>query len=193
MAMIVVFLVWWQMMDRSIKSKEETGKMTELVKKQQEARGMGVGTDSSSVVESANAVDTLDRRNRGGPSADAAGEGAPPDTAAGSSPSGIAVGQPSGTAGGGEGTTGEKAVSDETSTATRDDAPAQEGIYYSVHVASFKEMSRAETEMEHLAEGRVRDASSRGRDQGRKMAPRVRGEVRGSGDGRKGPRRAARH
>jgi len=147
MAMIVVFLVWWQMMDRSIKSKEETGKMTELVKKQQEARGMGAGTDSSSVVAADNPADTA--------TAGPAGEGAPPDTAAGSAATGIAGAQPSGQAGGGEGaaedTTGEKAVSDEVSDATRDAAPAPGEIYYSVHVASFKEMSRAETEMEHLA------------------------------------------
>lgn len=149
-AMIAVFLIWWQMMDRSIKSKEETGKMTELVKKQQEARDMGAGPDSSSGIAAANAADTAAGETGGGSPVDTAGEGAPPDTAAGSAATGITDAHQPAAAIGGEGAAGEKAVSDEASTARRDAAPAQEGIYYSVHVASFKEMSRAETEMEHL-------------------------------------------
>ncbi len=143
MAMIVVFIVWWQMMDRSIRQKEETGKMTELVKKQQEARDMGARPDSTVDAAAGESVkDTAaDVRDAGHGQPDTAAAIGIPGTA------GIETGGPLQPA---EGSPEEVAAVKDAGTESSSVTHAPEGMYYSVHVASFKNMRRAGVETDYL-------------------------------------------
>jgi cell division septation protein DedD len=134
-AVIVAFVIWWIMLERSSQEQEGTGKMTELVQKQQDAREMASRSGAQDSTE-----DDLERvtgTEQGQVVEDVTSDGA-------ESTSGQGVGDVE---------TGLKETVDEV--VDEEPAPeirtlAPEGSYYAVHVASFKDIARAGAETDYL-------------------------------------------
>ena len=139
---VIVFLGWWFLIHRSIREKEGDTRMTELVRKQQDAREMSGRTragdapgrtaaDSADVEPGAETPPTEEER---------AGELSPPGGVKDSGGAAERAGEPAKTARDVE----EPGATPETVT------PAPEGHHFSVHVASFAEIGRAGRETDYL-------------------------------------------
>ncbi|MCK4538053.1 MAG: SPOR domain-containing protein [Candidatus Krumholzibacteria bacterium] len=134
-AVVVAFVVWWVMLERSTQEQEGAGKMTELVQKQQDVREMAARTGGLDSAEAGLVEGTGTEQDLA--VEDNAGE------------------ETEGTAGQETGDletelegTGENVVDEEPVPEIRTPAPA--GSYYTIHVASFKDVSRAGTETDYL-------------------------------------------
>ncbi|MBN2184080.1 MAG: SPOR domain-containing protein [Candidatus Krumholzibacteriota bacterium] len=131
-AMIVIFIVWWVSIDKSVQEKEGTDRMSELILKQQDARDLAQKDDLQQVQEQTGVSPAAGVEDPGSSVEDAAR-------------------LPSGEA-------GSQAADDldlqkdpgEGSSAVRDSVEqktlAPEGTCYSVHIASFLDIQRAGTE-----------------------------------------------
>jgi len=125
---VVAFIGWWVVVNRSIKEKEATQRMSEIVQKKKE----------SQIVSS--------QKKLSGESSEAAGV----DTA-------VAAKKPVISAGGAEVVSKEKSpvakekVPEEGKAGGSDEEQiAKQGFFYTVHVASFRDISRAGKEVEYL-------------------------------------------
>ncbi|MBU8922249.1 MAG: SPOR domain-containing protein [Bacteroidales bacterium] len=132
---IVAFIIWWVMLERSTQEQEGSGKMTALVQKQQDAREMASRTGGSDTAEAG--------PEENGATGQESVEGKIPGEEAEVTP--------------GPGTdrqvtdveeTGDTDIDEEPAPEIRTPAPA--GSYYTIHVASFKDMSRAGAETDYL-------------------------------------------
>jgi cell division protein FtsN len=138
-AFVVIFLGWWFVIHRSISNKEGDRRTAELVQKQRDVQEMKArdheGADGKAGQAPA-AADTIVEEPAGAPDKAAAGDHpAEADEQA-------SVEEKAG----GEQAEDEKGAGTQPETAT----PAPAGSYYSIHVASFKEMSRAGKETDYL-------------------------------------------
>jgi cell division septation protein DedD len=141
---VVVFLVWWFMIHKSISNKESESRTAELVQKQRDVQEikdrsqeetMVAGAEDEAAADGMTGTDTADDKAEslaGDPADETAKKPAEEKTEDVSA----------------EKVTGTKVAppASEPGTVT----PAPEGSYYSVHVASFKEISRAGTETDYL-------------------------------------------
>jgi cell division protein FtsN len=144
---VVVFLVWWFMIHRSINEKEGESKTAELVQKQLDVKEMKDRNReevSSSAAEEGGESRIKDEgvmQRYEGEAGEPAGE---PATQGEGQPHGEIV--QAGEEVAEEGTPVQPESSGKPVTVT----PAPEGSHYSVHVASFMEMSRAGSETDYL-------------------------------------------
>ena len=142
---VVVFLVWWFMIHKSISTKEGESRTAELVQKQRDVKEMKDHSQDETTVagteeETGSAVD-------GSAGKDATAVDKPEDKPA-EKPADTPVQEKTddAVAAGGDAGTDRSLPASKPGTVT----PAPEGSYYSVHVASFKEISRAGTETDYL-------------------------------------------
>ena len=126
---VVVFLVWFFMIHKSIRDKEGESKTAELVQKQRDVKEMkDRSQDEVAPAAGDKEIDTTDKPTEE-PAEKPSGEKTIADEPAG-----------------GETGTGMAPSSSRPGIVT----PAPEGSYFAVHVASFKEMSRAGRETDYL-------------------------------------------
>lgn len=148
-ALIVVFIVWWYMVNRSIREKEETGKLTELVQKQQDVRDKTQGREMED-------GEVPEETAEGEGAQGVAGETTEGETAVQEEPAAGDAGQDQ--AGTGEGEEASDAAGKEVTEQPAEaeqvpeetGTPAPEGSYYSIHIASFRDMTRAGSETDYL-------------------------------------------
>jgi cell division protein FtsN len=130
---VVIFLVWWFKIYKSISNKEGESRTAELVQKQRDVQEIKDRSQEEDVAAGAQIEPGTEEDNTA--------------TATDDEPAGESVEKPA-AAGTDSGDT-EPVVSQPVSkpgTVT----PAPEGSHFSIHVASFKEMSRAGTETDYL-------------------------------------------
>ncbi len=131
---VVVFLVWWFMIHRSISTKEGESRTAELVQKQRDVKEMkdrsqdettvaGTKEEAGAIIGDTATVEKPEVKTADEPVVEKTDDGAASGDGAGQAPP---VSKPV--------------------TVT----PAPEGSFYSVHVASFREISRAGTETDYL-------------------------------------------
>ncbi len=131
---VVVFLVWWFMIHKSISTKEGESRTAELVQKQRDVKEMkdrsqdettvaGTEEEAGAIIGDTATVDKPEVKTADEPVVEKTDDGAASGDGAGQVPP---VSKP-------------VAVT-----------PAPEGSFYSVHVASFREISRAGTETDYL-------------------------------------------
>ncbi|MBN2072040.1 MAG: SPOR domain-containing protein [Candidatus Krumholzibacteriota bacterium] len=135
--LIVIFIIWWLTIDKSVQEKEGTDRMSELVLKQQDAREMAQKDDQEPAGEKV------------------AEEGDKVETGA------VSSGQDAGMSTEGSGLQTADVPDDQKPETRVDDSPdekatpgevtiAPEGTYYSVHIASFLDIGRAGTESDYF-------------------------------------------
>ncbi len=129
---VVVFFVWWLKIHKSISDKEGESKTAELVQKQRDVKEM---KDRSQDEVAPDAVEEETGADSGEKEAvTGAGDREAEEKTVADDPAG------------GEAGTGQALSSSKPGTVT----PAPEGSYFTVHVASFKEISRAGKETDYL-------------------------------------------
>ncbi|MCK4549644.1 MAG: SPOR domain-containing protein [Candidatus Krumholzibacteria bacterium] len=141
---VVVFLVWWFMIHKSITNKEGESRTAELVQKQLDVKEMKDRSQDETAVsgtknEAGEAEDNVVSVTGGGDVDAEAPVEKPADKPAEEK---IAAQEPAADETG----TDRSLPESKPGTVT----PAPEGSYYSVHVASFREISRAGTETDYL-------------------------------------------
>ncbi len=130
---VVIFLVWWFKIHKSISNKEGESRTAELVQKQRDVQEKkDRGQDDGAAVTGAeeDSVETVTEPGPAGETVEKPVEEKTDEAVTGGGDTEPAVTQPVSKPG----------------TVT----PAPEGSHYSVHVASFREMSRAGTETDYL-------------------------------------------
>ena len=144
---VVVFLVWWFMIHKSITNKEGESRTAELVQKQRDVKEIKDRSQNETAVATANDEAAVDgQADQETLPVDKPAD-KPDDRPADETVEKPAVDKTEDTGAGKEETATEKVLPvSKPGTVT----PAPEGSYYSVHVASFKEMSRAGTETDYL-------------------------------------------
>lgn len=115
---LVTFIVWWVLMNRTIREKEATQKMTELVQKQRDARK---AVEGKPVAEEPVEEDVEGTAVTGGAGTEEASRQVPPP----------------------------EENEAETVTGEKETAPPA-GEYFTIHVASFRDIARAEREAAFL-------------------------------------------
>jgi len=141
--LVVVFLVWWFMIHKSISNKESESRTAELVQKQRDVQAMKDRSQeegSARVTEEAGTGAVLQAAGESDSLKAATGESdiEPLEKPAVESPA-------TGGTGGGTETVSAQAVQEPVTV-----TPAPEGSHYSIHVASFKEIGRAGQETDYL-------------------------------------------
>ena len=134
--LIVAFLSWWFFMNRSIREKESSQRMTELVHKQMESHGASVKKE-----EHVSAVDTTGESRAPAETNVSEAKKTQTTSAMGKTSSKRAE----------EGVVSKLVEKKSTSEPkTTEESEVKRNYYYAVHVASFKDLERAGKEVEFL-------------------------------------------
>ena len=143
---VVAFLVWWFMTERSIRRQEGEDRMTELVARQQDAR-----EDAARTVPSDSAAEGTSGEDAGDEGVSAPGASPGDETVTGESEEpGTSPAEVEGDGGMDEAETPAEGGPEDRAAEDRKMTYAPEGMYFGVHVASFQEISRAGTEAEYF-------------------------------------------
>jgi len=126
--LLVAFVSWWIVMNRSIKEKEATQRMSEIVQKKKESQ---IVSTQKRLTEEGSEVSRV-------------------DTTKISKQSGTPVGKAEEVSGEEPSAKTEKVEEEQARKLSDEEQIKKQGFFYTVHVASFKDISRAGKEVEYL-------------------------------------------